>query len=273
MPVEFRPTGEPILIDDTYHEVECSKRVGRRLYSNGRHAVEVVVGKKRERWLSQYEFEHRKKPPIVLDAPLRITEEIVIPPVAPTPPAATIPQIIDEQVEAEEFVDAISAYEEPLTVDPLDWFDCTLRSVLPGGRDVVGELENGALVIANERDFSLKDTGHSLCLTGRQAWVRLELNAEAHRHRYAYRAIEAQVVDGDERKRSPGAGTIISWNASMGAAKMDCGCSIGVGTRGADETVDLKVGDKVEFEIYYNARLKRHLGNITVIETEEKNYE
>jgi hypothetical protein len=180
--------------------------------------------------------------------------------------ASVVPPVIqiDEQAETDEFVDAMTAEEAPFTPDSADWFDCVLKSALSGGRDVVGELDNGQWVIINERDFTTKDQGHSLCLKGRQAWVRLELNASAHRHHYLYRATEAQIkVIGSGKERIRGSGTIIVWNASMGAAKMPCGCSIQVGTSSRDEQLDLQFGDEVQFEIYFSTRLQKWLGNIT----------
>jgi hypothetical protein len=262
-----RDTYEPVELGPEYKVVYNDERAKRNTVSDGRIAFDVIHrGALYNKLVADWQEEQKR---LALAKPkVEHLRETIL---SADPVAVSVAPVIqiDEQTETEEFVDAVTAEETPFTVDPADWFDCILKSVLSGGRDVVGELENGALVIVNERDVTTKDQAHSLCLKGRQCWVRLELNAKAHRHHYAYRAIECQVQVIGGKERTQASGVVLNWAGSMGAARLDCGfCSIGVGTRSPDDVLDLKPGDKIEFEIYYNERLKRHLGNITAVKAQ-----
>src|SRR5258708_5752233 len=120
--IEFRPDGTVIEIDSTYSEVPGTRRVGRRLLSNRHHAVEIIVGKKRERLLVQYNRQHFTKP----------RTEVIVPEVKVLPAATNVEQIIvadatpptqsDEEAE-QEFLNAVPADDRTL-YEPLEdeWF-------------------------------------------------------------------------------------------------------------------------------------------------------
>jgi hypothetical protein len=255
MPIEFKyPDGEPILIGDGHREIQAARRVGRRFMTDGRTAFDIYAdGKVRTRLLEEYEhFQERERLAKPADAvaqeSLRVSEENVVP----------VPYVAVEQ----------AAPEIP---NPLDWYDAEIYNVLQGGRDVVCILENNQRAIANERDFVLRDFGHSLCLKNRKAWVRIEPNSPGHRHRYSFRVLEAQIVNGNETGRQQTTGTVIMWSGSLGVARMSCGaCSIQIGTRGADDVLDLRPNQKIEFCVYFNQRLKKHLGAVSADTVGEK---
>jgi hypothetical protein len=255
--IEFKMDGTPVDIDSSYREIQATRRVGYRFLTNGKIAFEILAnGKRRDRLLADYEqFKERERllepqPEIAQESLRETPEEPIV--------ASVIPPVISE----------------PEVPNENDWFDGVIKNVLPRGRDCVVELTNNSLAIVNEREFTEKDQGHSLCLKGRPCWIRIKLNAPAHRHTYLYKGLECQVqiLAGDSKERSQNSGTVLNWTGSRGAARMDCGCSIQIGTASIDDQLDLSFGDRVEFDIAYNDKLHKWLGNnITVLGAEEKN--
>ena len=252
--VEFKyPDGEPVTLGADFREIQATRRVGRRFMTDGRTAFEIYgPSKKRTQLLAEYEqYQERErvlagKPAVAQESLRQTVEEPIVASVV------SITPVIQEQ-------------DEPESPNQLDWFDGVIKNVLPRGRDCVVELMNNSLAIVNEREFTEKDQGHSLCLKGRPCWIRIELNAPAHRRTYLYKGLECQVqvLTGDSKERSQGSGTILNWTGSLGAAKMPCACSIQVGTSSRDEQLDLQFGDEVQFEIYFSTRLQKWLGSIT----------
>jgi len=224
-----------------------------------------------DRLLSEYEFERRlKKEPVTSVAvePLRQTvapKEIVKPePVKQVVVADAPPPVFDEQVEAEQFFEAV----EPWVPDPNDFFDCTLASRL-GPVAIIGELSNQQLVWIHERDITVRPSGHSVCLPkGTKTVVRLALNTK--NPRFSFRALECQVMVDGEQKESHATGEITYWTGSLGSVRMDCGCTIAVGTASRDDQLDLNIRDRVEFDIVFSEKLQKFVGrDITVLGTKE----
>jgi hypothetical protein len=246
-PIEFRPDGTPVDIGPDYREVASARRNGRRLLSNGIHAVEILSpGKKRDRFLARYEAEHPQKPEptVVFDSPLRITQESTQP---VTASATTTRAVVDEQIEV----------DEAFVPDPRDWFDCVLSLKLQDS--IVGELSNGESVWICERDITVKNGGHSLCLPkDTRLAVRLEPNRRENSFRYS--ALECQVLDTEQPKETHATGTVLHWGGTLGGARMPCGCSIGIGTATRDEVLDLNPGDPVEFEIIFYPKKQKYIG-------------
>src|SRR5882672_2561516 len=116
--IEFRPDGSQLEIDATYKEIGKT-RYGKKLLSNGIHAVEVVVGKKRELFLALCEVEHRQKPE-------PRTQVIVSAKPEAEPPAAKVSsaaQVANEQIETDEFLDAV---KERYVPQADEWFEAKI---------------------------------------------------------------------------------------------------------------------------------------------------
>jgi hypothetical protein len=245
-PIEFRPTGEPILIDDTYRLIDCSKRVGRRLYSNGCHAVEVVVGKKREQFLEAYNRQHVKPQPrtevIVPEVKAPIVEEV-----EPIAEIATPPPVIDEQAEAEEFIEAVD-YQELYPVQPDAWYEARIDKASRNTRGIlILRLEN-ATATCIPKVISKAPGEHRMCLStylpNAVAAVRLEIvNGK-------YRCLEMQVDDAPISLCETA--KVISWDPmkSFGRAERPCGCRITI-IGAFDEEVYgfVEAGNWIQFEL------------------------
>lgn len=147
-----------------------------------------------------------------------------------------------------------------MSINPADWYDGVLKNKMNKADATVAELANGELVFCHEREFTLKNMGHSICLRGDRVWLRMAPNPGL---RCEYRALECQVqvIAGEERD-TRAMGNILNWDGSKGAARMDCGCSIQVGMDSKDDFLDLQFWDRVEFDIYFSERLGKFLGKI-----------
>ena len=260
MRIEFKlPDLEPVEIDDDFEIVSEGYR--RQLVSNNRIAFEILGrGRKRDRLLAAYEQEQGrllKAKPVVAVEHLRetvYTEEVaeianVAPPIIQ----------IDEQAETEVFFETLAAEEAPPFIPRTDeWFDCTLKDKLHNSYSAILELSNGQLVWCHERDFTVRNAGHSLCQKGAKAVVRIEKNLEARR--YEFRALECQLIVDGEEKESHVTGEITHWTGSLGSARMGCGCSLQIATASRYEELELAVGDHVEFDVVWKDKLQKWVG-------------
>jgi hypothetical protein len=217
MPIEFRPDGEPILIDDTYREVKCSRRVGRRLFSNNRHAVEIVVGKKRERWLAEYEREQqlKAKPVTTISVqPLRETVEPQKMAVAVTVPIQKqVARPIDEQAEAKEFIEAVT----PFIPNPNEWLWAEVHRWNVDKQLLIVVLSNGETVSCIPKLIVDSPGAHKACLAPKTTGsVRVELV------RGKYRCLEA-IFEGETASEE--IGQIVKWDTDhrRGWATRPCG--------------------------------------------------
>ena len=248
-PIEFRPDGSTIELDDSYKEVLGTRRVGRRLWSNGHHAVEIVIGKKRERWLAEYEQEKRlKAKPVttVSDVPLRQTEPVednivAISPRSQIVVADTPPTVIDEVAESEEFVAAVAANYE---VGPDDWFECVVQRVSRNGRALILQLENATATCVPRKVTESPGDHKSACLVGMTGAVRLEIVGGV------YRALELQILKEPSARRETAKVTWREPARNILKAIRPCGCQIFIAGI-LDEIIygEIKVGDDVAFDL------------------------
>jgi hypothetical protein len=168
--------------------------------------------------------------------------------------------------ESEEFLSAVSEPDSDFVPSPDDWFVATLAYRLRHAAMVIANLSNGEKVLIHERNISAKP-GHGLCLPpGTPAAVRLELNPRATKWRF--RAIECQIEG--EPMETHGRGFIEHWTGSLGSARMTCGCSVMIATANKNDTLDLKIGDEVEFKLKFLEKKNTWIGgNIRPIKEQE----
>lgn len=246
--IEFRPDGEAVSIDDSYHEVPSSRHPRRRLLTNGRHCIEVIApGKKRNRWLAEYERQQLLKPvAVIASEPFRKTVEqevvapavVVVPKPVPTPAA---PAVV-EQAEAEEFLEAVTE-RELYVPSPDEWFEA--RVVASRNPKILLELTTGDQVSCLADVVTVSPGSHVLCLPiDTVGSLRMEL---VNDH---YRALEYR-VDGDPAQMDETA-KVIRWNPqrTFGTARRPCGCQIFIAYT-IDENIFgvIHVGDWIRYEL------------------------
>jgi hypothetical protein len=243
---EFRPDGTPIEIDSTYSEVPGTRRVGRRLLSNRHRAVEIIIGKKRERLLAEYTRLHFK--------PER-TEVVVVPEQKEVAPAAvevvekfidTTPhaQIVQTDEEAEQdFLNAVPTDDRELYKPEQDeWFlALVVHRDWQNGKYILLELSTGDVVYCPWQRVTRSPGNHSICLP-----LETECSVRIVLDHGKYFALEMH-TEGQE-PFSVARAQISKWHGMAGSAYRECLCPIFVlCTRENWEIAStIQVGDWVE---------------------------
>jgi hypothetical protein len=266
MPIEFRPDGEPILIDHTYRLVECSKRFGRRLYSNGHHAVEIAVGRKREKWLAEYNRQHFKPERTEVRGIVATLQQSNIPESTTSTTAnvaavervestdiAQPPVQVDERPRAQivqtdseaeqEFLNSVPADDRTL-YKPLEheWFLAhVVHRDWQNGKYILLELSTGDIVYCPWQRVTRSPGNHSICLP-----LETECSVRIVLDHGKYFALEMH-TEGQE-PFSVARAQISKWHGMAGSAYRECLCPIFVlCTRENWEIAStIQVGDWVE---------------------------
>jgi len=240
--VEFRPDGEPVLIDSTYSEVPGSRRVGRRLFSNRRHAVEVLSpGKRRDRLLAEYNQQLSPKPKtevVVVSEPKEAPVAVEV--LQPVTTTAVVDTQNDDEA-AQEFLNAVSTDDEELYEPHEDeWFAAHIVHTDVRRKYLLLELSTGATVYCPWQKVKRSPGNHSLCLPlGTECVCRMKLD------RRKYWGLEMQ-VEGEE-PHGVSCARITKWHGVAGSADRECGCpSIFVLCPRELDSTTFSVGDRVE---------------------------
>lgn len=266
MSLEFKIDETPVEVGAEF-KIITSYHSGRKLVSDNRTAFEILPrGKNYDRLLAEYEAQHRRPKAEVVTTPLRKTAESV----SVTPPV-TVPvtqsvvvvepaevQVIDEEAEAQEFIDAT----EPFVPKPEDWYRGETVSAFPGMHCIFAVLDNGEKVYIQNRDITVSPGDHHYCQRGAEIWLRLELNPRTGKRVAPYKALECQIIDENYRAGRE-SGVISAWRGSYGVADRPCGCPLFVmlSSKSFVGVHDFNVGDEVEFDMVWSEKKKSYIGD------------
>jgi hypothetical protein len=247
---KYRPqVYEPVEVDDDFQIIFEDKR-GRKLISNGRVAFEIIArGKLYDQLLLDYELKQQLKSKLVTTVSVEPLPQTIVPeeavkpePVEQVVTVEVIPPVsqVDEQTEAEQFVEAVTDYQ----LSPDDWFECVVQRVSNNGRALILQLENATATCVPRKVTESPGDHKGACLVGLTGAVRLEIVGGV------YRALELQILKEPSVLRETAKVTWREPARNIFKAVRPCGCQIFIAGI-LDEVIygEINVGDEVTFEL------------------------
>jgi hypothetical protein len=273
MPIEFkwekhnpyrRRVYEPVEVGGDFHIVSQDRRSRRKLVSNDRVAFEIISrGKLYDQLLGEYELGRRlKKEPAVTVSikPLRetiVSEEIKPEPVKQVAVADVPPLVIDEQAEAEQFIEAVT----PFIPNPNEWLWAEVHRWNADKKLLIVALSNGETVSCIPKLIVDSPGAHKACLAPKTTGsVRVEMV------KGKYRCLEA-IFEGETADEE--IGRIVKWDTDhrRGWVTRPCGDWIYVvddspGRGRFENTEEYVVGeaDWISFQLVRSEKNDRFIG-------------